>query len=208
MQSFLSQGIVVRNYRCSKNKIIVFDEREGKITGFLRTFSLQKCPQGGLISYRLEAWHQWYRLHDIELHKLPADWVRDDLLFLHHVLELIAYFVQPAQSNKELFVLCETLYHSFNDDRKHLLFFKKLFLCKLFIVLGMYTEPPLAWGETLFALISPSSNSILHDQYDELLDKKIGAWLYSCLQAHIGKTHLKTFDFLVKVGADEKLYAV
>ena len=72
----------------------------------------------------------------------------------------------------------------------------------------MYPELNAKQDETLFFLISGSVDIMLNDQYHELLDKKMSTWLYVCLQDHVGKSHLKTFDFLVKVKADETLYTV
>ena len=208
MQPYLSYGIILRNCSAQNNKVVVFDKQQGKIDGFPSLRMQPKCLQGSLVSYRAEEWRNSYRLYDIELLALPESWVMQDILFLHHILELIAYFMQPSQRNYELFSWCNTLYQSVIYESKKLLFFKKFFLCRLFIVLGMYPELNAKQDETLFFLISGSVDIMLNDQYHELLDKKMSTWLYVCLQDHVGKSHLKTFDFLVKVKADETLYTV
>lgn len=214
MQMYPSCGIVLRN-DSSKNKITIFDQQQGKIYGLSKRHD--RCPHGGLIYYRSEEWRSHVILHDVDLIALPALWVRYDILFFHHVLELILYFMQPAQQSHELFALCKIMYKYFSYEGKQLLFFKKLFLCRLLITMGIYTEllptnlennrgscdeADANEDQILFSLIS-GSGDIMLNEYHELLDKKMSIWLNECLQTHAGKTHLKTLDFLVKVETDE-----
>jgi hypothetical protein len=207
VMSYPSQGIILRNCHARTHKVVVFDEQRGKIEGIPSKGRQSPCLQGSLMRYRAEEWHRHYILHDLELLEIPASWVADDIGFLHHILELAQHFVPPLQINKEFFDFFVMIYKTLSYDSKQLLRAKKVFLCKLFVTLGMYPQLESQQDKILFCLISSDPDIMLKDHYP-LLDKKMSTWLYDCLQTHVGTTRLKTLDFLVKVDSDETFYSV
>lgn len=194
------QGIVLRVYAPYQQKISIFDNAHGKIYAVAQSHSVA-LVHGELISYRLEPWRHMYRLCDIEAIKLPAAWVYEDILFLHHVLEIASFFIPEHSCAAQLFRLCHVLYEGFHEQQIEHALLKKLFLGKFFALLGVYPDQAFENDEQLFHLFAGLEEGISHEMYrgiqsiDEL-HKKLERWLLGCIQTHPHANTFTTMHFL------------
>lgn len=184
-----NQGIVLRVQAPYRHTISLFDGMQGRIQAVAQTAAFP-LMHGELIAYRLEPWKHMYRLCDIQALKLPAAWVRNDILFLHHLLEMAHVFIPEQSRAVELFKLCGLLYETDAYHIEHRLL-KKLFLGKFFALLGVYPEYAFQKETQLFHLFSGLGDEMPQEiQNIDELHEKLKHWLLGCIQTH---PHAKTF---------------
>lgn len=191
------KGIIVRVLYPLSNKIIVFDEKLGKIECIVsKRERIHMLMQGALIEYSLVPWRSIYRMMFVEQCALPMAWVKDDILFMHQLLELIIFFAPFNSPLPSLFESYLFLYHAeyAPDD---VIFFKKLFLCRFFALLGIVPEEELYFNALFFSLISGSIGSMLNAQSGDRLERIIHEWLYGCISTHPYAFQLKTVKYIM-----------
>lgn len=203
MHDVIRQGIVLRVRTPYHKKIVVFDALYGKISVLPQ--AAVPLVHGHLLSYRLEPWKHLYLLCDLQVLKLPGSWVYNDILFLHHLLEMALFFLPEQSCAASVFQLCMLLYEAEQTHIEHGLL-KKLFLGKFFALLGVYPEQALRYDEQLFHLFAGGSQAlsrqalprqvlpqqILPRELEDIdeLHEKLERWLLGCIQTH---PHAKTF---------------
>jgi len=194
------QGIVLRVHAPYQHKVSVFDQIQGKIYAVAQSHSVA-LMHGELIAYRLEPWKHMYRLCDIEVLTLPAAWVCEDILFLHHVLEIAFFFIPEQSCATQLFRLCQFLYEKSEQQHVDPTLVKRLFLGKFFALLGVYPDQAFEENEQLFHLFSGSGETLpdgVHNkiQSTDELYKKLQRWLLGCIQTHPHANTFTTMHFL------------
>ena len=195
------QGILLRTSSPYRKKIILFDYELGLVE-CINPSGGHRLVHGAFLYYNLTAWNNLYKIHDIELIAVPAEWVREDLLFLHHMLELSSNFLTLHNNASEIFNFFINFYKPCNE--KDLKLFKKLFICRFFSLLGVYPENSEDYEATFFRLISGPIDSMLNAWRDDaLLHKKVNEWLQGCVRMHPYADHLKTVNFLTKMDRHE-----
>ncbi len=186
-------GIVLKLFP-TKHKIAVLDREHGIIEAvadpFLKT---KRLCNGAYIVYTAQGQGRIYFLGNLDFIHVPFDWARQDILFLHHVLELVYYFLPPKSPHPDIFNLVRTLYAS--DTRGNRLF-KKNFLIQFFLALGMYPE-----DEFLLQKMHNFIENPVDDQGGERIhldEPYIDAWLISCIRMHPYNELFKTIHFLTQ----------
>ena len=201
MNKKLHQGILLRTGSPYRKKILLFDYELGMIE-CVNTYGHNRLVHGAFLYYARTPWHNLYRLHDIELIALPEKWVSDDLLFLHHIIELSTYFLTIQNNAASLFNFFMNFYKPCNE--KNLELFKKFFICRFFSLLGVYPENSEDYDPLFFRLISGPIDSMLDASRDDVLThKKVNEWLQGCMRVHPHADHLKTVNFLTKMDRHE-----
>lgn len=188
-----SVGIILRNVGNSRYKIALLDKQYGRIESIVSTCTLSV---GSLIEYVVRQERGIFFLTDIKPLYVPLSLARSDLLFLHHVLELVYYFAPVYSCVVGLFDLIAFLYIS-----EHMLVsmrFKKFFLLKLLILVGSAPDV-----ETISLVCVDELSEVGVDQFsDALLDaekeKKLDRWLWYCIWQHPYVNEFKTVNFLEK----------
>ena len=84
-------GIILKTFFPKKMKMVLLDEQMGKIEGVPPS---DQFACGALLTYYAHQRGKIYFLHRIDLIDMPLTLAKDDILFLHHVLE-ICYFCAP-----------------------------------------------------------------------------------------------------------------
>lgn len=188
----LHQGIILQTY-IRGHKFSLFDKQIGRIDAFIKEpRKAKKLFPGALIYYTLEEWRHNYKITDIELVSKPADWAQQDLLFLHHVLELSYYFL-PLHSNAvELYNLLDGLY------QPHKLSQKK-FMCRFFQRLGIYPEQAAHYDNAFLEYIFLTPLNMTSQLIDSKIEKSLHQWLHECVHTHSQASRLKTVHFLKKL---------
>ncbi len=202
IQNF-QQGIVLRCFMPYQRKMIVLDREIGRIECSVPWKAYKGLVvQAGLIAYVLSPLHRTYALVDIELVALPVLWVRGDILFLHHILELCVHLLPLHSSNVEsVFDLLMVLYTLENLEYNQK-FFKQLFLCRFFAILGMYPDDTANnYDSILFDLISGPIDIMLNVRYDTHMSNRLNRWLVGCLATYPYRDKLKTSFFLTNMNS-------
>jgi hypothetical protein len=182
-------GFVLRTYFPQKHKISLFDENFGRIEGLvLSAIILQAISSGMLLSYNLKPKGSLFRLEGINIYKVPFRAARNDIYFLHQVLELCYYFLPLHQTMPAIFYLINFVVQS--SEQLHTSLCKKLFLLRFFAHLGMHPDEDLYNMDLLQNLLSQPIDSMLNT--DVIAESKLDQWLYDFIADHPQKAQFKT----------------
>ena len=195
-------GIVLRSYAPYQQKLVLLDRSCGMIDAFFfQRKMMGRITHGMLLRYTLREERGRHRLDDIVVLACPVAWVKDDIFFLHHVLELAHNFLSYHQAVGEVFDLFMRLYKPLSVTKNS--FFKKCFLCKFFLLLGIYPNDETLFSSELFHLISGCIDTMVKSQSDFLDDAKISHWLQGCIAVHPAADCFKTTIFLTQMDNHE-----
>jgi hypothetical protein len=187
----LHTGIVLRNFSPRKNKLALIDDRLGRIDG---AFFAGTVYTGALLSYQVNGTPGRYLVDQFNMLDVPLSLARQDILFLHHVLELCYYFIPIGSCIQGIFNLLQLLYaaESVHWD----ITTKQFFLFRLFSQLGMHPEGyrlPASLLEQLHAQSFASAQEIRLADADK---KILRTWLQHCLMQHPDVAQFNTVHFL------------
>lgn len=192
MQSF---GIVLKNCAPQKQKYLVLDRERGVIELVPPGTLTNVLCNGALLSYHITAFKRCFMATRIDQLDVPFEWARHDILFLHHVLELVCFFLPAHLANAAVFCHLKQLY----EVRQSPLLYKKLFIAQLFLLLGMGVESPFFQSGQLHKAVGGLCNPGL-EQYPDLqsiaaVESELDSWLLACVADHPQAAHLQTLRF-------------
>lgn len=186
----MAYAIVLKNLYPKTMKVSLLDSEDGKKVAVPHRYDL---APGTVISYNAHTKQRTLFARGIELVDVPQTATFEELVFMHHVLELTHYFAPLEQPITGLYELLGLVY------RKPYLFsakaYKKVFLAHLFIVLGMWPRDKklqLFFSQN-FVLkpLDTAESEPVHLMQEEALD----AWLRDCVAQHPVCGQFKTPDF-------------
>lgn len=184
-------GIILKTFFSKKMKAIVLDQQLGKIEGVPPH---DRYTAGAVISYHAHLRGQIYFLHDVELIDMPLALAKEDILFLHHVIELI-YFCAPfSQSMPEIYAMAHQLYCTANPSYSN--DFKMVYLFKLLVTLGMHPEDPRFQDANYYLLARESIDTILNKSIHLEIKQALHEWVRACVLVHPLIHVFKTVHFL------------
>ena len=186
-------GIVLKNHFPTNKTISILDKDLGKIRCRIKK---KNISVGSIISYTIVSKKIWCLLDGVEVLYIPFETAIDDILFLHHILEMCYYFIPAESKNTEAFKLISYLYY-FGYKIKYIID-KKLFLFKLFLFLGLYCEGKRFQTPRFHTLAIKSIDTLIDKQLHLKIEKDLDMWLYACVSTHPMFRSLKTIDFLYK----------
>ena len=186
-------GVIVKMFFPKKQKIAVFDDQLGKIMCVPKH---ERLCLGAIINYTASEQNNIHFIHSTDMIAVPFNLAHDDILFLHHVLELLYYFVPIGSGDVELFHMIRVLYDpkTWTNTSQ----FKKIFLCKLFVLLGMYPEDDLVKKPFFYRVASLSVDMIAHETIDLESEQSLEQWLLRCIKMHPCVDYFKTIHFLTE----------
>ncbi len=186
-----NNGIILKTFFPKKMKMIVLDQQLGKIEA-VPPKDNYFC--GSLISYHVQVKGSVYFLSDIHLLDMPLYLAKDDILFLHHVLE-VCYFCIPFDNQvTEIFVLLSQLYT--NSVPAYDTAFKIAFLFKILILLGMHPHEPRFQVPHYYMLARESIDTIINKSIHLDTNETLYEWVRSCMSIHPLIHVFKTMHFL------------
>jgi len=190
------QGIILKTYLCSRNKVTVLDTVQGRVECIPDT---QRLCLGGLIQYHGTEQEHHLLAHQVEQIAVPWDLAQTDILFLHHVLELCYLSVARATREASVFALLCLLYEQ--RDWSSLLY-KKLFLVKLYLVLHVSSgvRSPMIL-HVMNKMITESIDTVAHQIIDLNMEKELDKWLRACIAQHPYRNHFKTIHFYTRMAS-------
>jgi len=193
-------GIVLRSYLPLKKSCLVFDRINGVMRGIVaahgRFSPAHAITHGALLNYRPVSRGGRVFLEDVAIHQVPAPWVTEDILFLHHVLEMSTTFLLEHFPDRSVLDLLLELYRPLPPQVDEALW-KAVFLGKLFITMGVYPEDETSiyMGKVL-RLISTLGDTRLTNDQCEHWRMVLAEWLKRCLVQHADGNTFKTAHFL------------
>ncbi len=171
--------------------MVVLDQQLGKIEAVPPS---DQFAVGSLLSYYARPRTSIYFLHEIALMDMPLALAKDDILFLHHVLE-ICYFCAPFGSNvPEIFDAVMQLYQEHATPYAYE--FKIAFLFKLLILLGMHPDEPRFQDPFYYHLARESIDTIIDKSIHLDTKQALHEWVRSCVSIHPLIHAFKTMHFL------------
>lgn len=188
-----SVGIILKKNELSPNKIIVLDKIQGKIECIS---SIHSLSTGALITYNIKKKGAMHFISDSELIYIPLSLAQTDMLFFHHILELIYYFTQIGNCCQEVFDLLAFLYST--EDTYMTTQSKKFFLLKLLTSMGSVPEMSQVRTAAITqfnAMDIQQLNTLTISVTDE---KELDRWLWCCVWQHPYVNEFKTVHFLAE----------
>lgn len=184
-------GIILKTFFPKKMKMVVLDQQLGKIEAVPPS---DLFTAGSLLSYHPQQRSNIYFLYEISLIDMPLNLAKDDILFLHHVLE-ICYFCAPFDNSvPEIFTMILQLYHE--NSQVYGYTFKIAFLFKLLILLGMHPDEPRFQHPFYYHLARESIDTIMDKSIHLDTKQTLHEWVRSCIAIHPLVHAFKTMHFL------------
>lgn len=184
-------GIILKRYFPYKQKIVLLDDKLGKITAVPPSDEISLAT---LMQYELRSQGTMPFMYHVELIAWPLDGLEHDILFVHHVLEMCYYFIPVSSASEEIFDLLLLLYTR-NTCIRHRLF-KKIFLFKLFVLLGIYPEKGVSMDALIHQLLVQPLEITMQSDATYELEQRLTRWLRECVIMHPCIEYFKTIHFL------------
>ena len=185
-------GFVLKNYQYSIPTFSVFDRRDGKFSCVIKNGT--GISPGTLISYFVIKKTPRYRITGVEVQDVPLVLARENIVLLHHLLELCFYFLAPRARARKTFDLLLFFYN--HADSLTTPLHKKLFLFKLVVSFGFYAGHAPLSVHLFHRLSSESIDSIVSSSLQLKVEKDIDLWIASCIAMHPQAKDFKTVRFL------------
>jgi len=183
-------GIVLKTCYSRVPDMTVLDRALGKIKGRvnMRNKSI-RASYGSIITYMLTQRGSSYIFDVVDLEQVPFSFARQDIFFLHHILELCYYFLPEGCAVDDIF---EFLVHLFQlESNEKLRLRKHLVLARLFSLFGVYPEH-VKISQFIERVIHQSLDELLSTPVDAKMNAWLGQWIWSCIVAHPYKEQFKT----------------
>jgi hypothetical protein len=173
-------GIILKTFFPKKMKMVLLDYDLGKIEGVPSTDSFS-C--GSMLAYDAQAKGNLYFLH-----------AKNDILFLHHALELCYFCVPFGKHVPEIFFLMVHLYQQLPLPYTYA--FKIAFLFKLLVTLGMHPEESRFQDSQYYLLARESIDTIMNKSIHLDTKETLHEWVRACVATHPQIHVFKTMHFL------------
>ena len=187
-----SVGIILRKNELSPYKITLLDKLQGKIESVVSDIQISV---GALIMYTLRQKGSTYFMADAHLIYIPLSLAKADMLFFHHVLELIYYFTQVG-NNVAVFDLLALLYSTEHADMT--VQSKKFFLLQLLTMMGSMPEVDYARSERIMRFATMNIKQLNDITMSVADEKELDRWLWCCVWQHPYVNEFRTVHFLVE----------
>lgn len=188
-----SIGIILRKNELLPHKLIILDKMHGKIECISSTPCLSA---GSLITYNSKKQGQTHFISDSTLVYVPLSLAQTDMLFFHHVLELIYYFTPVGSCAQEVFDLLAFLYSTEHENMSRL--FKKFFLLKLLTGMTSVSEGSQTRTQSITYLNTLDMQQLMIATISASEEKELDRWLWCCVWQHPYVNEFKTVHFLAE----------
>ncbi len=186
-------GIILKKNQPYHHKMVILDKIQGKIEciNTLSSFSV-----GTLITYNMRHEGTTCFINNCTLVYSPLSLAQTDILFFHHVLELIYYYTQIGNSINIIFDLLAFLYTI--DPTTITTQFKKIFLSKLLLSIDIIQENNNFYTNTIAYISNNSIEQLIRIDQNIIDEKELDRWLWSCVWQHPYVNEFKTVHFLAE----------
>lgn len=185
-------GIVLKE-KPYKAAFFIFDRELGTIEVVPEVRYVHRLCRGALITYTVQMHKGMYQIKALDILHVPLELAQEDILFLHHLLEMCFFFIPSGIQHSTVFDFLLKIYkmHYIYED----VVIKKLLLVKFFMLIGMHPEIKSASGLGTIALLPidaiPGTLSTLC-----ISEAEINSWLAECMYMHPHASVFKTIRFV------------
>ncbi|OGB96997.1 hypothetical protein A3F06_01435 [candidate division TM6 bacterium RIFCSPHIGHO2_12_FULL_36_22] len=190
-----SIGIVLKKQFPRQQKISLLDQTYGRIEAVpISMHAIARVSHGSLVEYVAEQQGHHFILHDMQLLATLPRITEQNMLFFHHILEIV-YFDVP------LGAISEDVFHLLISIQQHLTYIcaetnlQKLALGKLYLLLGadVHSSVEVILQKTLQ---SPDILQMIAIEVDQTSKHALDAWVHNYIQTHPCAHMFKTINFL------------
>jgi recombinational DNA repair protein (RecF pathway) len=180
-----STGIIIRSRMPHKAYLTLFDAQDGKVQVCVRPRAERwsRFPVGMLVRYEYSIYHDIRIMRSCELIAYPPADMVQDLSFVHAIWELLYELCADYDAAPEVFEMVMLLYDDAWRDCFAASGYQKLFICKLFTLLGIYPEEDIYTAELLLRrlLLSPLNIMVSSIGKENSLHTSLCSWIKSCV---------------------------
>lgn len=179
-------GIIVRSFLPNEDAILILESGKGLLRARFAKRSNRFFSLGSQIRFNADEKSSGrIVILNMTIEAIPARWVVEDLLFLHHFCELCQRFVFSPEDAAGVFDLAQELWNEHLEGGCDIELKKLRILSKFFVILGSYV--PFNRGAYRYC-----------ENFDTQMMKKkcIKRWLCDCIFAAEPSYALKTIHFL------------
>lgn len=188
---------IITRITATRSRIHFFDEELGHIVAHRPAWEWAgRLAHGCLVSYERELVNEYVRIRTCSVLALPSPWVTNDLLFFHHILELLAHLHPEHAENRPLFMHLMNLFEPPDCGAEYLRLERKRFLCQLIVLSGCAVYEKAEEYHKIVRLISHPVDIMLRDHTGGALEGIMTRWLLQCVQHHARVHSLKTVGYL------------
>ena len=187
-------GFILQVTQSSCTRLALFDMHEGRIDAIM--FETKPLCLGGWVSYHAITDARGTRLQAIELLHAPLAIAAQNILFLHHVIELCFFSLPVGCQSSEVATLLALL-NCHDGECSHV--WQLLFLTRLVSALGLNDDHPLLSSVLLEQLFMFSIDKTLRVVIDLESQEILKSWLFRCVASHPMVDRFSTLRFLERV---------
>ena len=182
-------GIILKRNNPVKNQYSLLDQNEGII---ICSIAREDICAGACIEYNLSKQGTRLFAEDVELIEFPCISTVADLLLLHRALEICFECMPVGSVTTGVFELIVTLYDDSMSSLLRMGLVKKIFLCKLFALLGFYPHEKKFQNQFFHSLATETLDNLKTFSLSMMQEEDIEAWLQSCMAMHMQRAKFKT----------------
>lgn len=183
-----SRGIVLRKNN-PYSTYYLLDEHNGIL---LSTIAREGICTGACIHYTIQQKLNWNTATGVELIAMPCTQTLNDLMFFHNALEICHACMPVSSISPGVFEHISYFYDEMAFNTISTDFLKKLFLCKLLILLGFYPHDTKFNNKFFYKLAIRPFDYCITALPTEADQPDLDDWLASCLAIAINNRELNT----------------
>jgi hypothetical protein len=184
-----SVGIILKRINPAKPVYSILDSQEGVL---ICSIARENVCVGACIEYTLCNKRTKVVADEVELVGFPYITQVADLLLLHSALEICTGCMPVGSSSPGVFEHIHSLYDSSRAARFKTGLVKKVFLCKLFILLGFYPQEKKFQNHFFQKLAAESLDNLMPFSLSMMQEGEVEEWLQACIAMHAHEQKFKT----------------
>lgn len=190
-------GIILKKSNLKKRTFTIFDNILGKIECLTEhKYQDKLISNGTLIEYQVLKWRSLLILKNIEILIVPNTYNYNDLLFLHHILEICLFFI-PIHYTQNVDKIFNTIKNALITIENKSNILEKFHLLKeLFIWLEIHPNEYYFKNSNSIFLISSNIDNNLNADENRKIMSNLKSWLIACLNTHPFAHKINTASFL------------
>lgn len=188
----MSHAIVLKHYMPKKQVICLLDRSLGRIRA---TTHHAPLSVGTIVTYHYHRVGHYHKVTNIQIEYVPFVAVPEDMLFLHHLIEVCYQIIPEGVHLQRLYELLVFIF----SERIFTHIQKKKILCAVYAMLGLYAQENNVYARYMYQLEQSSLDEIIDNNIDVNIEKNISRWLYQCISLHVDVRLLRTVHFLYEI---------
>lgn len=172
------------------SQVCILDKTFGKIFATIK--NPEKIIIGSILEYSLSQKINRFKISNSNICFLPEIKSINTIIFLHHFLELIYFFIQEHEISDNIFELTINILKIGReiDDK-----YQQILICKLLLEIGIITEKIPSY-KTINIIREIPVDILPHIKIDLSTKRDIKMWIIHSLKNYIPKDKLQTIKFI------------